>query len=126
MGGILEVQGVTEVTPYARIEKLVAWRRRAAKNCRLHPFWILDPKWTKNSNKNQPVGSDVWGVRSTSGGHESDPSRTPSPVGQAAAPGGLRRPKHPPRPKKEQNRALTTIKSWGRTRVSSRRTPGGV
>ena len=40
MGGILEVQGVTEVTPYAWIEKLVAWRRRAAKNCRYPLFWV--------------------------------------------------------------------------------------
>jgi len=40
VGGILEVQGVTEVTPYARIKKLVAWRRRAAKNCRYPLFWV--------------------------------------------------------------------------------------
>ena len=36
----MEVQGVTEVTPYARIKKLVAWRRRAAKNCRYPLFWV--------------------------------------------------------------------------------------
>ena len=36
----MEVQGVTEVTPYACIEKLVAWRRRAAKNCRYPLFWV--------------------------------------------------------------------------------------
>ena len=39
-GAVWGLQGVTEVTPYARIRNLVAWRRRAAKNCRLHPFWI--------------------------------------------------------------------------------------
>ena len=80
----------------------------------------------KNSNNNQPVGSDVWGVRSTSGGHESDPSRTPSPVGQAAAPGGLRRPKHPLESKFQQKRAQTTINKSKGTRGSSRRALGGV
>ena len=50
VGGILEVQGVTEVTPYARIEKLVAWRRRAAKNCRYPLFWVNKrPKKTQTT-----------------------------------------------------------------------------
>ena len=88
MGGILEVQGVMEVTPYAWIGDLVAWRRRAAKKLP-HPPLLGQQKTKKNSNNNQPVGCDVWGVRSTSGGRESDPWRPPSPVGQAAAPGGL-------------------------------------
>ena len=93
MGGILEVQGVTEVTPYAWIEKLVAWRRRAAKNCRYPLFWVN--KRQKNSNNNQPVGCDVRGVRGAAGRHGSDPWRPPPDVRQAAAPGGLRQPKHP-------------------------------
>ena len=119
------MEGVMEVTPFARISKF-GWL--AALCCyKLLPTPLLGPKSTKiNSNNNQPVGGDVRGARGTSEGHRSDPLHPLSGVGQAAAPGGLRRPKHPPGPKKEQNRALTTIKSWGRTRVSSRRTPGGV
>ena len=124
VGAMWDLQGVTEVTPYAQIQNLVAWRRWTAKNftknCRLHPFWIQ--KGQKNSNNNQPVGSDVWGVRSTSGGHESDPWRPPSPVGQAAAPGGLRRSKHPPGSKFQQKRAHTTInRSKGRVGAAGRR-----
>ena len=40
VGGILGVQGVSEVTPYAQIGNLVAGRRRAAKNCCLPLFWV--------------------------------------------------------------------------------------
>ena len=36
------------------------------------------------------------GLRGTAEGRRRDPSRPPSRVGQAATPGGLRRPKHPP------------------------------
>ena len=50
MGGIPEVQGVSEVTPYTQIGNLVAWRRRAAKTCRLHLFWIQNgPKKTQTT-----------------------------------------------------------------------------
>ena len=79
--------GGMEVTPYARIRNLVGRRRRAAINCRLPLFWVL--KAQKKSNNNQPVGGDVGGARGTTEGHGSDPSRPPSHVGQAAAPGGL-------------------------------------
>ena len=58
VGGIPEVQGVSEVTPYARVGNLVAWRRRAAKNCCLQLFWV-NKRPKKNSNNNQPVGCEV-------------------------------------------------------------------
>jgi len=119
------LRGVTEVTRYARIINLVAWRRRAAKKLPPPPL-LGQQKTKKNSNNNQPVGCDVSGVRSTSGGHESDPWRPPSPVGEAAAPGGLRRPKHPPGSKFQRKRAHTTINRSKGTRGSSRRALGGV
>ena len=40
MGGILEVQGVMEVTPYARIQNLVTWRRGLLKTAASPPFWV--------------------------------------------------------------------------------------
>ena len=68
------------------------------------------------------------GARGTSEGHGGDPSpsRPPSGVGQAAAPGGLRRPKHPLESKFQQKRAQTTINKSKGTRGSSRRALGGV
>ena len=73
-----------EVTPFARIQNLVAWRRCAAINCCLPLFWVL-----KAQKNNQPVGGDVGGVMGTAEEHGSDPLRPPSHVGQAVAPGGL-------------------------------------
>ena len=58
VGGIPEVQGVSEVTRYARIGNLVAWRRRAAKNCCLPLLWV-NKRPKENSNNNQPVGCEV-------------------------------------------------------------------
>ena len=51
------------------------------------------------------------------GGTESDPWRPPSDVGQAAAPGGLRRPKHPLGSKKKQG--LSQQSTGGRGRVGA-------
>ena len=124
MGGIQEVQGVMEVTPYARIGIWLLGGAGRLKTAASPSSGATKDK--KNSNNNQPVGCDVWGVRSTSGGHESDPWRPPSPVGQAAASGGLRRPKHPPGSKFQQKRAHTTINRLKGMRGSSRRALGGV
>ena len=126
MWGIPEVQGVSEVNPYTQIGNLVAWRRWAAKTAASTSSGSKMDR--KNASNNQPVGSDVRGVRITSGsgGNESDPSRPPSRVDQAAAPDGFRRPKHPPGSKFQPKRALTTINRSKWTRGSHRRAPGGV
>ena len=81
---------------------------------KLLPPPLLGPKSTKkNSNNNQPVGGDVGWARGTSEGHGSDPLHPPSVVGQVAAPGGLRRPKHPPGPKKNKIGLLQQSKVGG-------------
>ena len=47
-GAIWYVQWVMQVTPYARIQNWVVWRRRAAKNFRLPFFWVQNgPKNTQ-------------------------------------------------------------------------------
>ena len=49
-GGHPGSAGVSEVTPYARIRNLVAWRRRGTKNCRLPLFWVKKrPKRTQTT-----------------------------------------------------------------------------
>ena len=77
--------------PYAQIQNLVVWRRLAAQNCRLPLFWVQKgPKNIQTTiNRYEAMYEGCGGLR---GGHRSDPSHPPSHVGQAAAPGGLRRP----------------------------------
>ena len=40
MGGVWDLQGVTEVTPSVRIKNWIGWWRRATKNCLLPLFWV--------------------------------------------------------------------------------------
>ena len=58
-------------------------------------------------------------MRGPAGGHRRDPSRPPSRVGQAATPGGYRRPKYPPRGPKNIQKGLTQQSTGGRGRVGA-------